>query len=384
MAQPERPLSPFMHYRWQYTNTLSILHRITGVLLSACFFLLVYWLAAAAAGPASYEGALRCLRSPSTQFVLFGGLSAFCYHLLNGVRHLFFDAGLRLRTAHRAQERMGRCDRRGGVRTAGMDGSQKPPGVLHEPAQSARPRARPGFGQGRLVALVCPARHGSGARAARPLVHRVAGLAREHGLGAVRRLAALAGEFRARGAVRRGRRLARQPRPAGRGRGLRLDARARASWCCWPSSSRSRSRPSSACCPCCASRSEPGHDRCVFVHRSHLRRRRGRRRRRRAARDVRPRGGGPQHGVHHQGVPDAQPHGGGAGRHQRRARQHGRGRLALPLLRHDQGLGLARRPGRDRVHVQRGAGRRSSSSSTTACRSRAPKTARSTSARSAA
>ena len=101
MAQPERPLSPFMHYRWQYTNTLSILHRITGVLLSACFFLLVYWLAAAAAGPESYEGALRCLRSSSTQLVLFVGLSAFCYHLLNGVRHLFFDAGLgfELRTA---------------------------------------------------------------------------------------------------------------------------------------------------------------------------------------------------------------------------------------------------------------------------------------------
>ena len=104
MAERPRPLSPFMHYRWLYTNTLSILHRITGVLLSACFFLLVYWLAAAAAGPASYEGALRCLRSPSTQFVLFGGLSAFCYHLLNGVRHLFFDAGLgfELRTARRS------------------------------------------------------------------------------------------------------------------------------------------------------------------------------------------------------------------------------------------------------------------------------------------
>ena len=93
MAQPERPLSPFMHYRWQYTNTLSILHRITGVLLSACFFLLVYWLAAAASGPDSYAGAVRCLGSPVTQAVLFGGLLAFCYHLLNGVRHLFFDAG---------------------------------------------------------------------------------------------------------------------------------------------------------------------------------------------------------------------------------------------------------------------------------------------------
>ena len=104
MAQPERPLSPFMHYRWQYTNTLSILHRITGVLLSACFFLLVYWLAAAAAGPEAYSTALRCLGSPPTQLVLFGGLLAFCYHLLNGVRHLFFDLGhgFELKTARKS------------------------------------------------------------------------------------------------------------------------------------------------------------------------------------------------------------------------------------------------------------------------------------------
>jgi len=93
MAQPERPLSPFLHYRWQYTNTLSILHRISGVLLGGCFFLLVYWLVAAAAGPARYAGALRCLGSPLTQVVLFGGLASFCFHLLNGVRHLFFDLG---------------------------------------------------------------------------------------------------------------------------------------------------------------------------------------------------------------------------------------------------------------------------------------------------
>jgi succinate dehydrogenase / fumarate reductase cytochrome b subunit len=104
MAQPERPLSPFLHYRWQYTNTLSILHRISGVLLSFCFFLLVYWLAAAAAGPDAYAGALRCFGSPLTQVVLLGGLLSFCYHLLNGVRHLFFDLGygFELKTARKS------------------------------------------------------------------------------------------------------------------------------------------------------------------------------------------------------------------------------------------------------------------------------------------
>jgi len=104
MAQRARPLSPFMHYRWQYTNTLSILHRITGVLLSLGFLLLVYWLAAAAAGPERYAAAVATLGSPLAQLVLFGAAFAFCYHLLNGIRHLVFDLGhgFELRTARRS------------------------------------------------------------------------------------------------------------------------------------------------------------------------------------------------------------------------------------------------------------------------------------------
>jgi succinate dehydrogenase / fumarate reductase cytochrome b subunit len=104
MAQRERPLSPFMHYRWQYTNTLSILHRITGVLLSFGFLLLVYWLAAAAAGPERYAAAAGILAAPLAQLVLFGAAFSFCYHLLNGVRHLFFDMGhgFELKTARRS------------------------------------------------------------------------------------------------------------------------------------------------------------------------------------------------------------------------------------------------------------------------------------------
>ncbi len=72
MNQRARPLSPFMHYRWQYTNTLSILHRITGVLLSLGFFLLIYWLVAAAGGAERYERALETLASWPLQLVLFG------------------------------------------------------------------------------------------------------------------------------------------------------------------------------------------------------------------------------------------------------------------------------------------------------------------------
>lgn len=93
MAQQERPLSPFMHYRWQYTNTLSILHRATGVFMSVGITLLVYWLAAAASGSESYDQALRCLSSPITKVAMFAWLLAFFYHLLNGIRHLGWDLG---------------------------------------------------------------------------------------------------------------------------------------------------------------------------------------------------------------------------------------------------------------------------------------------------
>ena len=94
MPRHERPLSPFMQYRWLYSNTLSILHRLTGLLLSAGFLLLVYWLVAAARGPESYEHALSYLASIPMQVVLAGVLWSWCYHFLNGIRHLCWDAGV--------------------------------------------------------------------------------------------------------------------------------------------------------------------------------------------------------------------------------------------------------------------------------------------------
>ena len=53
----------------------------------------VYWLAAAAAGPELYAVALATIASPLVPLLLVGGLFSFSYHLLNGIRHLFWDAG---------------------------------------------------------------------------------------------------------------------------------------------------------------------------------------------------------------------------------------------------------------------------------------------------
>ena len=95
MSNPkfERPLSPFMNYRWQYTNTLSILNRVTGIALTVGLLLFVYWLVAAARGPGAYADAQVVFAHPVTTLLLVGFSFAFFYHLLNGVRHLVWDAG---------------------------------------------------------------------------------------------------------------------------------------------------------------------------------------------------------------------------------------------------------------------------------------------------
>lgn len=90
----ERPLSPHLQvYRRQYTMVLSILHRASGLWLSACGFLYVGWLLAAALGPEAYACATAFLSSLGARAVLALGLAAFWYHLFAGLRHLAWDAG---------------------------------------------------------------------------------------------------------------------------------------------------------------------------------------------------------------------------------------------------------------------------------------------------
>lgn len=94
MAASNRPLSPHLQvYKPQLTSVLSITHRATGVALAIGLLLLVYWLFALAAGPESFAGARALLGSWVGQIVLLGFSFALFYHLCNGIRHLFWDAG---------------------------------------------------------------------------------------------------------------------------------------------------------------------------------------------------------------------------------------------------------------------------------------------------
>jgi succinate dehydrogenase / fumarate reductase cytochrome b subunit len=98
-----RPVSPnIQNYRPQLTSVLSILNRLTGVMLSACALMLVVWLVAAAAGPRAYAVVQGVIGSWIGRIVMFGGALAFFFHLCGGIRHLVWDSvrGFELRSIY--------------------------------------------------------------------------------------------------------------------------------------------------------------------------------------------------------------------------------------------------------------------------------------------
>ena len=89
-----RPLSPHLQiYRPQLTSVLSILHRLTGIALAVGTLLLVWWLAAAASGENAFADVQAVIGSWIGRLLLLGWSFALFFHLCNGIRHLFWDAG---------------------------------------------------------------------------------------------------------------------------------------------------------------------------------------------------------------------------------------------------------------------------------------------------
>ena len=89
-----RPLSPHLQvYRWQLTSVLSILHRATGIALAVGALYLATWVIYAAASPRAYALFQGFNGSIFGRVILGGWLFSAFYHLANGIRHLFWDAG---------------------------------------------------------------------------------------------------------------------------------------------------------------------------------------------------------------------------------------------------------------------------------------------------
>lgn len=89
-----RPLSPHLQvYRPQLTSMLSILHRATGIALSVGALYLAIWVVYASASPKTYALFQAFNTSILGRVVLGGWLFCMFFHLCNGIRHLFWDAG---------------------------------------------------------------------------------------------------------------------------------------------------------------------------------------------------------------------------------------------------------------------------------------------------
>ena len=97
-----RPLSPHLGiYKPQLTSMLSILHRATGIALAVGALYLALWVMCAMS-PAAYSHFQSFNTSLLGRFVLGGWLFSAFFHLCNGIRHLFWDAGygFELKTAY--------------------------------------------------------------------------------------------------------------------------------------------------------------------------------------------------------------------------------------------------------------------------------------------
>jgi succinate dehydrogenase / fumarate reductase, cytochrome b subunit len=92
----ERPLSPYMIWRWHITMVCSILHRLTGVILYGAALLLAGWALSLALGPYAFYAYRAVLGSLPGKVVLVAITFSLFYHLANGVRHLVGDYGVGL------------------------------------------------------------------------------------------------------------------------------------------------------------------------------------------------------------------------------------------------------------------------------------------------
>ena len=94
MSDLKNPLSPHLQiYRWHISSLLSITHRISGVINLLALILIFFWLLIFSFGENSYESFLLSINSFFGKFILIGFTWSMSFHLLSGIRHLFWDLG---------------------------------------------------------------------------------------------------------------------------------------------------------------------------------------------------------------------------------------------------------------------------------------------------
>ena len=94
MEQKNNPLSPHLQiYKWQISSLLSITHRIVGVLNILAITLICFWILSLLLGAESYQALNIFFKSFFGKFLAVGLCWTFSFHILNEIRHLFWDLG---------------------------------------------------------------------------------------------------------------------------------------------------------------------------------------------------------------------------------------------------------------------------------------------------
>ena len=94
MNDSKNPLSPHLQiYRWHISSLLSITHRIAGVVNLISLILIFFWLVVLSFSENNYELFLLLINSFFGKFILIGFTWSMIFHMLSGIRHLFWDLG---------------------------------------------------------------------------------------------------------------------------------------------------------------------------------------------------------------------------------------------------------------------------------------------------
>lgn len=77
--------------RFPVPAIVSILHRISGVILYLLIPLILWALSLSLSSPDDFDTLHQFLSSPLMKLLMWGFLSAFIYHFFAGIRHLLMD-----------------------------------------------------------------------------------------------------------------------------------------------------------------------------------------------------------------------------------------------------------------------------------------------------
>ena len=80
--------------RLPITSYVSILHRVSGVILFFAVAIFLWMLESSLASEQSFTDLGTLLSNPVCQFVIWGSLAALAYHAVAGIRHLIMDFGV--------------------------------------------------------------------------------------------------------------------------------------------------------------------------------------------------------------------------------------------------------------------------------------------------